>query len=115
VARLAGAPMTLMHYPAGSVEYGIAQEREAIYLLEDMRVEDVLRGRTRPHTSEMLASAGGWTPHEEQDTRVLTWSGLSGFKRIRMKQRIGITGFEFQHRPSRASADVTLLEFRPPG
>jgi hypothetical protein len=43
----------------------------------------------------------------------LTWRGLTGHKTVRFVPGVGITGFAFEHGPSRAAASVRLIEHRP--
>lgn len=55
-------------------------------------------------------SGGDGAPAQEY---TLTWQGLSGFKRLRFINGIGITGFVFKHGPSGEEDDVDLLAYQP--
>jgi hypothetical protein len=43
----------------------------------------------------------------------LKWQAQAGFKTVRFVNGIGITGFAFDHGPSGAAVELTLVAFRP--
>jgi hypothetical protein len=129
VAWLRGSPLGLMDDSPGTGEQVIAHVGKRIYIAQSARTVEI-RQRMRNtdddltglfHESELLFEAplsspgtGAWkvslSATTDKQEYELTRKEPAGFSLIRFTPGVGITGFAFENRASRESANVRLVD-----